>query len=231
MLSLRRKVHRSNRQPTFDLAAILTQPTPRIARWILKLQEYEFEIVHRPGTSNRNADALSRLPLNALFCKSDKSVTELRERQLADFDLQVIIRALEGNFDHDPNDLSPRQRVFLSRLHEFQFQDSVLVRVIDRTWHAVRQVVVPHSIKPEILRSFHDDSPGGHLSRDKMLSKIRSRYYWLNLDADVKRHCKQCLECQKLKPCHVLPVAPMQPLQCSRPFELVSMDICGPYPI
>ena len=64
-----------------------------------------------------------------------------------------------------------------------------------------------------------------------MLGKIRSRYYWPNLVADVKRHCKQCLEWQKLKPPHVLPIAPMQPIQCSRPFELVSMDICGPYPI
>ena len=53
------------------------------------------------------------------FCKSDKSVTELRERTLADPDLQVIIRALDGNFEDDPNDLLLRQRLFLSRLQEF----------------------------------------------------------------------------------------------------------------
>ena len=33
----------------------------RRARWIMKLQEYDFEIKHRTGKSNRNADALSRL--------------------------------------------------------------------------------------------------------------------------------------------------------------------------
>src|SRR5436305_15098463 len=33
----------------------------RRARWIMKLQQYDFEIKHRPGKSNANADALSRL--------------------------------------------------------------------------------------------------------------------------------------------------------------------------
>ena len=34
----------------------------RLARWSLKLQEYDFVIQDRPGNSNGNADALSRLP-------------------------------------------------------------------------------------------------------------------------------------------------------------------------
>lgn len=34
--------------------------TGRLERWALKLQEYNFQIVHRPGKSNLVADALSR---------------------------------------------------------------------------------------------------------------------------------------------------------------------------
>ena len=33
------------------------------ARWACMLQEYDFDIVHRPGILNNNADALSRMPL------------------------------------------------------------------------------------------------------------------------------------------------------------------------
>ena len=34
--------------------------TPRLLRWSLVLQGYNYEIQHRPGTQNKNADALSR---------------------------------------------------------------------------------------------------------------------------------------------------------------------------
>jgi hypothetical protein len=37
-------------------------PTGRRARWIMFLQQFDFDIVHRPGKTNANADALSRAP-------------------------------------------------------------------------------------------------------------------------------------------------------------------------
>ena len=36
-------------------------PKGRRARWLMNLQRYNFEIKHKPGKSNKNADALSRL--------------------------------------------------------------------------------------------------------------------------------------------------------------------------
>ena len=40
-----------------------TMVSQRIQRWTLTLAMYEYTIKHRPGKSNSNADALSRLPL------------------------------------------------------------------------------------------------------------------------------------------------------------------------
>jgi hypothetical protein len=37
-------------------------PKGRRARWIMELQQYTFEVKHRPGKTNQNADALSRNP-------------------------------------------------------------------------------------------------------------------------------------------------------------------------
>ena len=37
-------------------------PSGRRVRWIMYLQQFEFEITHRPGKENKNADALSRTP-------------------------------------------------------------------------------------------------------------------------------------------------------------------------
>ena len=36
--------------------------TGRLARWALLLQGYNYEVIHRPGKANKNADALSRRP-------------------------------------------------------------------------------------------------------------------------------------------------------------------------
>ena len=38
------------------------KPTGKLARWSLLIQEFDFEILYRPGRVNGNADALSRFP-------------------------------------------------------------------------------------------------------------------------------------------------------------------------
>lgn len=40
----------------------LKEPEGQLARWLEKLAEYEFEIIHRPGRLHTNADSLSRRP-------------------------------------------------------------------------------------------------------------------------------------------------------------------------
>jgi hypothetical protein len=44
-------------------------PEGQVARWIQRLQEYDFEIQHRQGLKHNNADALSRRPCLSQHCK------------------------------------------------------------------------------------------------------------------------------------------------------------------
>ena len=64
------------------------QPERQIARWLQKLQEYDFEIGHRAGKSHVNADALSRGPCYesaSKFCSAledgDNEGQKIRERE------------------------------------------------------------------------------------------------------------------------------------------------------
>lgn len=42
----------------------IKDPGSRLARWRLKLEEYDYEIIYKPGKINKNADALSRIRIN-----------------------------------------------------------------------------------------------------------------------------------------------------------------------
>ncbi|GBM51656.1 Retrovirus-related Pol polyprotein from transposon 297 [Araneus ventricosus] len=63
------------------------EPEGQIARWIQRLQEYDFEIQHRKGTSHGNADALSRRP-----CKeSCKQCTNAEKKFGMERDISVKV--------------------------------------------------------------------------------------------------------------------------------------------
>ncbi|GBN59646.1 Retrovirus-related Pol polyprotein from transposon 297, partial [Araneus ventricosus] len=67
------------------------EPEGQIARWIQRLQEYDFEIQHRKGTSHGNADALSRRP-----CKeSCKHCTNAEKRFGMETDISVKVLTTE----------------------------------------------------------------------------------------------------------------------------------------
>ena len=40
------------------------EPKGRLGRWALQLSEFDYEVCYRPGRINKNADAMSRLPVN-----------------------------------------------------------------------------------------------------------------------------------------------------------------------
>lgn len=50
----------------------------------------------------------------------------------------------------------------------------------------------------QILEGCHSSGlGGGHLGRDKTLTKISERHYWLGMVEDVKNFCKSSDKCQR----------------------------------
>ena len=92
------------------------EPEGQIARWVQKLQEYEFTIIHRPGIRHKNADAMSRIPCKqcgiipatetlALAAVTGPSVAslgeyspaDLRTAQLGDPSICLVLTSKEAN--------------------------------------------------------------------------------------------------------------------------------------
>ncbi|GBN32942.1 Retrovirus-related Pol polyprotein from transposon 297 [Araneus ventricosus] len=63
------------------------EPEGQIPRWIQRLQEYDFEIQHRKGTSHGNADALSRRPCT----ESCKHCTNAEKKFGMEIDISVKV--------------------------------------------------------------------------------------------------------------------------------------------
>ena len=67
----------------------------RLERWSLELRAYDFHMVHRPGTTNQHADALSRRPIALVALSPPLETAEIAKAQRADPVLSVVIELLE----------------------------------------------------------------------------------------------------------------------------------------
>ena len=91
-----------------------------------------------------------------------------------------------------------------------------------------RVLVVPRTLRREIMQQLHNTKTAGHLGRERTLRAVRSRFYWPGLRGDVIRWCKQCEMCARGKPGPGLGRAPLQHRRSGAPFERIAIDILGP---
>lgn len=92
-------------------------------------------------------------------------------------------------------------------------------------------MIPPESTRLEIIRENHDTPIGGHKGVTKTIERIKYKYQWPRLRADVERYIKTCRECQLKK---LVRLKTRQPMVLTdtpgMAFEKVSMDIMGPLP-
>ena len=73
----------------------------RLARWALLLQQYDFNIVHRPGRNHGNADCLSRRPYDSCeissLMKEEPQTLHTQEMQRRDPEPAAMIDFLEND--------------------------------------------------------------------------------------------------------------------------------------
>ncbi|GBL83014.1 Retrovirus-related Pol polyprotein from transposon 297 [Araneus ventricosus] len=179
------------------------EPEGQIARWIQRLQEYDFEIQHCKGTSRGNADALSRRPCresckhcsNAeekLGIETDTSVKVLTtsvdpwsscEIQKAQLEVPAIKPILEKklNLADRPSwqeiaPESPAAKRYWALWDSFHLKDGVLYRrwESDDESSCRWQLILPKSRIPEVLQETDDSAGGGHFGVMKTLSKTQA---------------------------------------------------------
>ncbi|KRX69588.1 Protein NYNRIN [Trichinella sp. T6] len=91
-----------------------------------------------------------------------------------------------------------------------------------------KQALVPRVLRNEVLQSMHDSRCAGHLSEQRTLARVRSRFYWPGMSGDVHAWCRTCTQCARRKGLTKNNRAPMQVMAAGYLLQRVGMDILGP---
>ncbi|OWY92373.1 reverse transcriptase [Phytophthora megakarya] len=86
------------------------------------------------------------------------------------------------------------------------------------------RLVVPSSLREDMLHHAHEDFQGGHQGITRTHEKLRTEFYWPGMYADVQHFVKECVDCASGK--GAPPNAGPSPgnIEPRYPFEAVSMD-------
>ena len=202
-----------------------------LCRWALAIQEYDFSIMHRKGSLNNNADALSRLnhsPCAITLTTPQFSASELHSAQLADTCTSKVLQACADS-KQSPQGPEWCQHP-LKRYRQLWAQLKIIDGVLCRkyaprpTSETITVPILPANLRGEALSRNHDIPSAGHLGPNKTLDRLRNESYWVNMAQDVEYHCRNCTKCQQSK----LPLPPRAPLMnipIGQPWQMIAIDI------
>ncbi|GFX57093.1 transposon Tf2-11 polyprotein [Trichonephila clavipes] len=144
------------------------QLTPKIARWALFLEDFNYEIIHRPGKQMGHVDCLSRYPVMTITY--DEITTKLANCQRNDEYINSLKTLLENKQINDfvKNDV----------LYKIENDNDVLV--------------VPQQMQTEIVKNIHSK---GHLGINKTESMVKQSFYFPNVRKCVENVINNCIEC------------------------------------
>ena len=89
------------------------------------------------------------------------------------------------------------------------------------------KLVVPETLIRPVIQMRHDKVFAGHQCIKGTRYLLKLRYYWPKINRDVEKYVQQCESCSKHK-VGKNPTALGELPETSYPFELTSVDICGP---
>ena len=188
----------------------LREPTGRLARWSLRLSQFDFDIRHRPGKQNVLPDALSR----AIY-----------QIDIDNFSPDDWYRNMVLSVQDRPEEF-PNFRVEGDFLYKYLPSPYPMESNIP-DW----KLIIPTDNRQEILRKCHDDIEGSHFGVSKTMHRITELYYWPKLKQSVSQYVKTCRICAAHKSDNKCRPGLMGSEKKIRfPFQLVSMDLMGPLP-
>ena len=208
---------------------IQTQPhlNRRQARWMELLQEYDFVIEHRPGTTNVVADALSRRADHQSSDSDPESsaapgeplsdeviLAAMAEAMRAEYTVRPTVDALARVREAGPDDAqyqSMLEHVRSGSRDDFRLEDGLLYFVGKAGTDTPRLYIPDCKLRAELLAEAHDVPTAGHLGRNKTRERLSRAFYWPRMNYDIDEYVRTCPACQVNKPSNAKPYGLLYP--------------------
>ena len=120
--------------------------------------------------------------------KEEPRVAKIRELQRRDLDLSEITDCLES--DVLPSDDRAARKILLTSDSFYIGRDGLLYHLGDNrkrnSWDSFPQLVVPPTLRFEILSNMHDHVSGAHFWVHKTFNKVKQRYWWKGMYKDIE---------------------------------------------
>ena len=111
----------------------------------------------------------------------------------------------------------------------FYLQDGILMRCFHNQDIFTEQIVVPTSLRQQVLSVAHDSILSGHCGIKNTLFRVRLRFWWPGITRDVSHYCHTCDTCQKTVAKGRVPSIPLHFMpRIEEPFKRFAIDIVGP---
>ena len=230
----------------------LKDPSGRLARWRLRLAEFEFSIQYRPGIKNSLADGCSRVTsqggdtnkcddaIPTFIMETDETEYEYDEDcytiHTGDNHAITFPEAitLEDIFDAQQVDDECREwkktvNIKGTKFHlEGQHRKELLYR--SSTENSELRLVIPASLRKRLLYLSHYPVTAGHPGIRKMYKTISQHYYWPGLSMDVYQTVKKCSHCAREAGLLRKRKQHVSLFPAHEPLEFLAIDILGPLP-
>lgn len=203
-----------------------SKPCPRIERWVLRLQSYNYKIKYQSGKLNI-ADPFSRLCPQVNSNSFDEefhinqivqfarpvavSFQAIKDASQIDSEFQMVKKGImHGEWDNKVN----HYKIFDT---ELWLHDEVLLRG--------NKLVIPLKLRQQVLEAAHEGHPG----IVAMKGRLRTKVWWPRIDKDVETMVKSCKSCTLVSGPN--PPMPMKRrILPSQAWVDVAADFLGPLP-
>ena len=142
---------------------------PRVARWAMLLEEYEYTIEHRAGTKMQHVDALSRV--GSINIVHDSLLERIARAQDRDEGLQAIKTALE-----------------VGPFNGYLIKNNILFKQTENG----ERLVIPKGMQSEIIQRAHEN---GHFGIKKNLEALQQQYFFENMRKKIEAYIANCITC------------------------------------